>query len=469
MAAKRKGKGKEALGKELGGDKKQILNINLNQIYEGSLDSNYYVIATMKNGQKAKARIIECRESKDFDGKKERNDYSYDYYCHFEGFNRRNDQWVTRAKIELTNELYSDQHLKKKKKGDDQKQDKEENDEHEGMDEASLQAHMIATKVKTIERIQIGKHSCETWYYSPYPKGYHNLEVIYICQFCLSFYITQNELDRHRKICKLTHPPGDEIYRDDTRKQSISMFEVDGKKNQVYTENLGYLSKLFLDHKNLYYSLDPFLIYVFCENDEEGSHIVGYFSKWKECPNGYNLSCILVLPCHQRKGYGKFLISFSYELSLIEGKVGTPERPLSDLGRVSYLSWWSQRIIEYIKSKPVDFNFSIQDITRETGIMEKDIIWTCEQKNMIKYAQGQVIICTDMNYLNKIYKDAGQPGVPVHPHLMRWMPFRFKWDKEVQIATYSQQYSVEKFLQAPIEQSSNLQQQSKPKLAPKPQ
>lgn len=79
---------------------------------------------------------------------------------------------------------------------------------------------------------------------------------------------------------------------------------------------------MFLDHKTLYYDVDLFLFYVLCEVDERGSHIVGYFSKEKHSEEGYNLACILTLPSHQRKGYGKFLISMSYELSKIEGKVG---------------------------------------------------------------------------------------------------------------------------------------------------
>ena len=37
---------------------------------------------------------------------------------------------------------------------------------------------------------------------------------------------------------------------------------------------------------------------------------------------GYNLACILTFPSAQRKGYGRFLISFSYELSKKEEKVG---------------------------------------------------------------------------------------------------------------------------------------------------
>lgn len=49
--------------------------------------------------------------------------------------------------------------------------------------------------------------------------------------------------------------------------------------------------------------------------DSFGFHPVGYFSKEKYSDLGYNLACILTFPSYQRKGYGRFLIAFSYELS----------------------------------------------------------------------------------------------------------------------------------------------------------
>lgn len=66
-------------------------------------------------------------------------------------------------------------------------------------------------------------------------------------------------------------PSGDEIYRHG----NISMFEVDGRKEQQYCQNLAYLAKLFLDHKSLYSDVEIFLFYVLCEVDERGAHIVG--------------------------------------------------------------------------------------------------------------------------------------------------------------------------------------------------
>ena len=61
------------------------------------------------------------------------------------------------------------------------------------------------------------------------------------------------------------------------------MFQLDGKKDKLYCQFLCLLSKLFLDHKTVYYDIDPFLFYVLTEsvevNGKEIDRVVGYFSK----------------------------------------------------------------------------------------------------------------------------------------------------------------------------------------------
>lgn len=89
------------------------------------------------------------------------------------------------------------------------------------------------------------------------------------------------------------------------------LFQVDGNVSKIYCQNLCLLAKLFLDHKTLYYDVEPFLFYVLTRNDEKGCHLVGYFSKEKLSALKYNVSCIMTMPQYQRQGYGRFLIDFS--------------------------------------------------------------------------------------------------------------------------------------------------------------
>ena len=142
----------------------------------------------------------------------------------------------------------------------------------------------------------------------------------------------------------------------------------------------------------------------------------------KESSEEYNVACILTLPQFQRvvrrgvatrhfyssgwrrrrfkssqqtphphkhrpQGYGKLLIEFSYVLSQVEGKRGSPEKPLSDLGLLSYRSYWSQAILEVVRDhgEPI----SIEEIGERTSIKTEDITSTMQHMNLIKYYHGQ--------------------------------------------------------------------------------
>jgi histone acetyltransferase HTATIP len=290
----------------------------------------------------------------------------------------------------------------------------------------SMVAHHddIVTRMKNIEMIEIGKNRIRPWYFSPYPQEMTSLAVIYICEFCLKYMKSPKCLERHLAKCPLNHPPGNEIYR----RNNLSFFEIDGRKNKAYAQNLCLLAKLFLDHKTLYYDTDPFLFYVLCELDHIGYHIVGYFSKEKESTEDYNVACILTLPPYQRKGYGKLLIEFSYELSKIEGKTGSPEKPLSDLGLLSYRSYWSHTILDILLNlKPSSEAgeqpaITINEISELTSIKKEDVISTLQHLNLINYYKGQYIITITKDAVDIYNKASSKRLVRVDPKCLHWQP-----------------------------------------------
>jgi histone acetyltransferase SAS3 len=230
-----------------------------------------------------------------------------------------------------------------------------------------------------IECIEFGGWEIDTWYAAPYPEEYSRNRVLYICEFCLKYMNSDYVAWRHKLKCPVKHPPGDEIYRDGI----ISIFEVDGRKNPVYCQNLCLLAKLFLGSKTLYYDVEPFLFYVLCEYDDLGYHFVGYFSKEKRASSQNNVSCILTLPIHQRKGYGNLLMDFSYLLTRVEEKTGSPEKPLSDMGLVSYRNYWRLVMCRYLAEhvpddKTEQTGLSIKQISDDTGLTPDDVISSLE-------------------------------------------------------------------------------------------
>ncbi|OJD40471.1 atp-dependent rna helicase dbp7 [Diplodia corticola] len=223
-----------------------------------------------------------------------------------------------------------------------------------------------------IKCINFGGYEIDTWHAAPYPEEYSRNKVLYICEFCLKYMNSDYVAWRHKLKCPAKHPPGDEIYRDGR----FSFFEVDGRKNPVYCQNLCLLAKLFLGSKTLYYDVEPFLFYVMTETDDYGCHFVGYFSKEKRPSSLNNVSCILVLPIHQRKGFGHMLIEFSYLLTRVEKKTGSPEKPLSDMGLVSYRSYW--RLILCYQLMDQRGPISITTISERTGMTADDIVSALE-------------------------------------------------------------------------------------------
>jgi histone acetyltransferase HTATIP len=234
------------------------------------------------------------------------------------------------------------------------------------------------SRVRNLEKIQMGKHEIEPWYFSPYPIEFSDCDMVNICEFCLGYFGDIKMFERHRKKCTLQHPPGNEIYRDDY----ISFFEIDGRRQRTWCRNLCLLSKLFLDHKTLYYDVDPFLFYCMTTRDEYGCHLVGYFSKEKESAEGYNVACILTLPQYQRKGFGRLLIQFSYELSRKENKQGSPEKPLSDLGLLGYRAYWQETIVEMLMDGKAEAN--IEDLAFKAAMTTNDVLHTLQNLNMIR-------------------------------------------------------------------------------------
>ncbi|XP_037669859.1 histone acetyltransferase KAT8 isoform X2 [Choloepus didactylus] len=332
------------------------------------------------------AEVIQSRVN-DQEGREE-------FYVHYVGFNRRLDEWVDKNRLALTKTVKdavqknSEKYLSELAEQPERKITRNQKRKHDEINHvqktyaemdpttAALEKeHEAITKVKYVDKIHIGNYEIDAWYFSPFPEDYGKQPKLWLCEYCLKYMKYEKSYRFHLGQCQWRQPPGKEIYR----KSNISVYEVDGK-----------------DHKE------------------------------KESPDGNNVACILTLPPYQRRGYGKFLIAFSYELSKLESTVGSPEKPLSDLGKLSYRSYWSWVLLEILR----DFRgtLSIKDLSQMTSITQNDIISTLQSLNMVKYWKGQHVICVTPKLVEEHLKSAQykKPPITVDSVCLKWAPPKHK-------------------------------------------
>ncbi|KNC24614.1 hypothetical protein FF38_09653 [Lucilia cuprina] len=300
---------------------------------------------------------------------------------------------------------------------------------------------------KGIKYITMGKYKMKVWYQSPYPEDVSRLPQMYICEFCLRYQKSETGIKRHAHKCVWRHPPGDEIYR----KGKLQVWQVDGKRHKQYCQHLCLLAKFFLDHKTLYYDVEPFLFYIMTLADVDGCHTVGYFSKDQ---NRYlNHLCYTFLPLKSTNfkkvpdinllilrvdtgAFKIFLVSLilckiikktcftRYLLTRVERKIGSPEKPLSDLGLISYRSYWKDVLLEYLCNRTGN-TLSIKDVSQEMAIYSYDIVSTLQALGMMKYWKGKHIVLKKQDVLDDYEERIKRRGTfpKIDEACLRWNPF----------------------------------------------
>ena len=139
-------------------------------------------------------RLSKIVES-DFDGT------NFKYYLNFIELNRRMDQWMSSDIIKqilnpdsdiVKNTIPYDHRQVAPEPGELDEESLFMNDENKGMDTRQVEEHEQATKIKTINYLQINQmFKIKCWYFSPFPSEYQNIETLYICQNCMSLHMEE--------------------------------------------------------------------------------------------------------------------------------------------------------------------------------------------------------------------------------------------------------------------------------------
>ena len=95
---------------------------------------------------------------------------------------------------------------------------------------------------------------------------------------------------------------------------------------------------------------------------------------------------------------------------------------MSDLGKLSYRSYWSWVILNILKE--AGGIVPIKELSKMTSFTVSDIIETLNTLNMVKYLKGQHIICVTAKSIDEHLKaiEHKKPLIEVDPNFIKWDP-----------------------------------------------
>jgi histone acetyltransferase MYST1 len=117
------------------------------------------------------------------------------------------------------------------------------------------------------------------------------------------------------------------------------------------------------------------------------------------------------------------LISLSYEIAKRQRTAGGPERPLSDLGKIAFHSYWRDTLVDLLRTREKEID-SLDDLEKLTAIQTDDIVEVLKDIQCVVKVKGE--------YELEINKDAFAGAIAeldsrkrrpvIDPLLLVWMP-----------------------------------------------
>jgi hypothetical protein len=109
-------------------------------------------------------------------------------------------------------------------------------------------------------------------------------------------------------------------------------------------------------------------------------------------------------------------------LSKKEEKLGSPEKPLSDLGAVSYRSYWASVLLQELSTCTEASLLSIADLCYSTSMLPEDVVPTLKALHILVEENDECAIYIPPGFMSALMERSKQKGITFDVSKLQWIP-----------------------------------------------